>query len=118
MADVGLSIIASECESACKGEPDLEKRVQKAMAVVAKGHWMYCNDDQDDLRFRGALGGVLLAPETTQAEKDRITGTLKQLRSLSALMQGVPVDTEAMLKEQEEHPPLPLVKWWHEAKAA
>lgn len=118
MNEAGLSIIASECQSACQGEPDLEKRIQKAMSAVAKGHWMFCGDHEDDLRFRGALGSVLLSPETTPEEKERITDTLKQLRSLSALMQGVPVDTEMMLKEQEDHPPLPLIKWWHEAKAA
>jgi len=65
MSEVGLNIIATECKSACAGEPDFEKRIQKAMATVAKGHWMFCNDHEDDLRFRGALGGVLLAPETT-----------------------------------------------------
>lgn len=118
MTDVGLFIISTECKAACEGEPDLEKRIRKSMAAVAKGHWMFCSDHEDDLRFRGAIGGVLLAPETTQEENDRITDTLKQLRSMSALLQGVPVDTETMLQEQKDHPPLPLIKWWHEAKAS
>lgn len=107
MSDIGLSIIAAECKSACAGESDLEKRISKSMAAVAKGHWMFCGDHEDDLRFRGAIGGVMLADETTQEEKDRITHILKQLHSLNCLMQ-----------EQEANPSLPLVKLWHEAKDA
>jgi len=44
MNDVALSLIGTECKSACAGEPDFEQRVRKAMAVVANGHWMYCAD--------------------------------------------------------------------------
>ena len=114
---VGLSIISTECKSACADEPDLEKRIRKSMAVVANGHWMFCGDHQEDLRLRGALAGVILSPETTEEEKECITRSLKPLRALNALMSGIPVDTEAVLEELGETPILPLMKWWHEAKA-
>jgi hypothetical protein len=114
---VGLSIIGTECKSACAGEPDLEKRIRKAMAVVANSHWMFCDPGQEDLRFRGALAGVILSPETTEEEKECITRSLKPLRALNALMSGVPVDMGAVLEEQGDKQILPLMKWWHEAKA-
>lgn len=115
--NVGLSLIATECRSACAGEPDLERRIRKAMDEVAGGHWMFPTDD--DLCFRGAVGGVMLSPETTDEEKDRIRATLDQMRGMAAMMQGVPVDTEALLKQMEGGPkPVPLVKIWYEAKAA
>ena len=113
--DAGLSLIATECKSACAGEPDLEKRILKAMRPVASGHWMFPSDD--DLCFRGAIGGVLLAAETTEEEKARILATLKSLRTVSAMMNGVPVDTDAAFRDMEDGPKqVPLVKLWHEAK--
>ena len=112
----GLAIIATECKSACVGESNLEQRIRKAMAPVAHTHWMFPGDENADLRFRGAIAGALLAPKTTETEKDQIKNTLKQLRSLSALISGVPVDLEAITKFQEENPPLPLMKWWHEIR--
>lgn len=115
MSDVGLSIIGTECKEACKGEPDLEKRIRKAMKVVAKGHWLFSDDD---LLLRGALAGVLLAPETTEEEKTRLTKTLEGLRALSAMMSGVPVDLDAIAEQQKIYEPVPLAKWWHEEKAA
>lgn len=118
MNNVGLSIIGAECKSACEGESDFERRIKKAMSVVANGHWMFCGDHEEDLRFRGAIAGVLQCPETTDEEKKRIIETISSLRTLGALMAGIPVDMEAMAERMEEHPSLPLVKWWHEAKAA
>lgn len=118
MSIAGLSILSWECRDACQGEVDFEQRVRKAMAVVAKTHYMYAGNHYADLRFKGALGGVLLAPETTDEEKARIMSTLEQLRNLSALMNGVPVDAEAMLADQEKNPSLPLMKWWNEARDA
>lgn len=115
---VGLSIVATECSSACANEPDFEQRVRKAMAVVAKGHWMLYRDDQEQDRFKGALAAVLLAPETTQAEKDRIGSTVRQMGAMSAMITGVPVDLEAVTNDIEANPPYPLRKWWVEAKEA
>lgn len=86
------------------------------MKPVANGHWMYVNDE--DLCFRGAVAGVLLAEETTEEEKKRLTFTLGQLRSMSAMMSGVPVNIDAVMENPEGIEPVPLVKMWHEAKAA
>lgn len=118
MNDAVLHIIASECCRACEGEQDFEARCRKAMKVVVEGHWMLGGNSKadEDLCFRGAVGGVLLSKETTDEEKEKITHTLKQLRALSSLLSGLPMDLERMAREQEESPPLPLMKWWHETK--
>jgi hypothetical protein len=111
MAELG--IIASDCKHAIAGEPDLEQRIKKAMAVVRESHWLFPGQHNADKRFRGALAAVMLAPETTDEDKAKITSSLIQLRSLSALLQGMPMDTAAMLREQEANPSLPLMAWWY-----
>lgn len=115
MNDAGLSIIAAECKRDCAGQSDFVERIRKAMRPVANGHWMYVNDE--DLCFRGAVAGVLLAEETTDEEKKRLIFTLEQLRSMGAMMSGVPVDIEAVFANPEGIEPVPLVKLWHEVKS-
>jgi hypothetical protein len=116
MSDVLLRIIAAECKRACSGEADLEQRTRKAMAEVAAGHWMAAGDDSEDVRFRGAIAGVMLADETTDDDKARLVRTINLLRSLQAATQGVPVDFEALIDETGPQA-LPLSKWWNEEKA-
>lgn len=108
-----------ECGAACANEPDLEQRCRKAMRSVAKGYWMLAGDGprEQDMRFRGAIAAVLLDPLTTEEDKTKIKNTLNQLRALSAMMSGLPMDLEAMVKQQEENPPLPLSAWWREVRA-
>lgn len=108
-------IVALECSHACAGEQNLENRFRKSMAA-ARNHWMAPND-QD--QFKGAIGGVLMAKETTEPEKERINSTVRSLQAINAAINGVPVDLAAVLQRQEDGPePLPLVKWWHEVKEA
>lgn len=115
MSDAGLAIIAAECKSACANEPDFEQRCRKAMKAVADSHWMFPGPSHEDLRYRGAVGAVLMSPETTDEEKERIKYTLSMQRALSAAMSGVPVNMESVLREGIE--PAPLVAWWHESKS-
>lgn len=110
-----LSIVAAECKAPCANEPDLLERIKKAMVPVANGHWMVTDED---MCLRGALAAVLLDPETTEDDKRRITFTLEQLRSVSAMVSGVPVDIEQVLANPDEIEPVPLIKLWQEAKAA
>jgi hypothetical protein len=109
-----LSLIAAECKEPCANEPDLLKRIKKAMVPVANGHWMVTDED---MCIRGALAAVLLDPETTEDDKQRITLTLEQMRSISAMISGVPVDIERVLDNPDGVETVPLVKLWHEAKA-
>ena len=113
--DAGLAIISSECESACANEPDLERRIVKAMRPVANGHWMFTGDE--DLCFRGAIGGVLRSPQTTEEEKERLIASVEGLRTISAILSGVPVDLEAAMDKLNSGPQvIPLQKLWLEAK--
>lgn len=114
MSDAVLMIIAQECRAACAGEVNLVARLRKAMGAVASGHWLTIDDD---MCLRGAVAGVMLADETTDEDKQRIKTTLLQLRSLAALLSGVPVDIESMANSVAEDKPLPLLKLWHEAKS-
>lgn len=114
MNDPILSIIAQECRGACREEPDFLERIRKAMKFVATGHWLTIDAD---LCFRGAVGGVLLAEETTDEERRRIEFTLEQIRSLNAMVAGVPMDLERMGENPEGLEPVPLFRLWQEAKA-
>lgn len=115
---VEVMIMANECGAACALEPDFEQRCRKAMRPVIDGFWMLHGNGprEQDLCFRGAIAGVLLDPMTTEEEKLQIQNTLQQLRSLSGLLNGLPMDVDAMLREQEKNPPLPLMAWWHEER--
>ena len=115
MSDAMLSIVAAECKDPCANESDLLERIKKAMKPVANGHWMVMDED---MCMRGALAAVLLDPETTEDDKRRITFTLEQLHAIGAMISGVPVDVERALDNPDEIEPVPLVKLWHEAKAA
>ena len=89
------------------------ERIKKAMRPVANGHWMVTDDD---LCFRGALAAVFMDPLTTDEDRQRMEFTLTQMRSLGALMSGVPVDVGRVLDNPDEIDRVPLVKFWNEAK--
>ena len=109
--DTHLALIATHCRGACEGEPDFIERIKKSMREVRESFWMGGNDD---LRFRGAIGGVLLAEETTEEEKERINRSLRALNTISAMQAGVPVDIEEFLRGNDDIEPLPLVKIWND----
>ena len=112
MSNTELAIAAQIMQPACKGEPDLIERIKKAM-TEAQSYWA---STDDDLRFRGALGAVLL--ETSAAdEKQRLEGSIKALKNLGALFSGVPVDLERMVAELDEVEIIPLHQMWQDAKA-
>jgi len=120
MKDIPIEVMlmADECKYACANEPDFEQRCRKAMRKVVGGFYMLAGNGprEQDLCFRGAIGGVMLDPLTTADEKQGIHNTLEQLRALAGLMNGLPMDVEAMAKRADENPPLPLMKWWHDER--
>ena len=107
-----VNLVVAECKSACAEEPELEERLKKAM-FVAKDHWMVTNDD---MRFRGAVVAAYVDPLTTEEEKERITFTLDQLRTLGAMTSGVPVDLDRAFANPDKIQVVPLIKLWHEVK--
>jgi len=115
MSDVILGIIARECKSACRGEADFEERIRKSMKLVIGGHWLTLDED---FCFRGAVGGVLISEETTDEEKERLTSAISAIRSINALVSGVPVDLETLAENLKESELAPIVKIWKETKVA
>lgn len=116
MNEAVLAIAVADIRPACKDEPDLIERIKKAMRKAQ--HFFMSTDD--DLRLKGALGAALL--ESSGEQKAALETSIRSLSRVSAVMHalqaGVPVDLEAMAKEQEGEPdPLPLMAWWHEAVA-
>jgi hypothetical protein len=111
----GMVIAVHEARDACKGEPDLVKRIEKAMRAT-RNHWM---ETSEDAQFRSALAAAML--ESDDADKDRITRSMAQLRKVSAvigaLQAGVPVDFEKMAEDKPVDDILPLSRMWHDLAA-
>lgn len=111
----GMLIAVHEARDACKGEPDLVKRLEKAMRAT-RDHWMETNPDA---QFRSAVAAAML--ESDEADKDRIQRSMDGLRKVSALIgalqAGVPVDFEKLGEEQKADDILPLSKMWHDLAA-
>lgn len=105
------AIVAMEARSACKGEPDLMKRIEKAMRA-SHNHWMVLDEAE---QFRGALAGAMA--ESEGDERDRLERSVKALNQVGALLNalsaGIPVDIEAMEKAPDDM--IPLRKMWDEA---
>ena len=107
-SDMMVSIAAQSAQSAAEKEDTLEAKLRAAMKETL--HFWMTNDE--DIRFRGAVGAVLLC--CSDEEKERIEENLIALRSLSAMTAGVPVDPSG-LKVPEK--PIQLLRLWKEAKA-
>lgn len=111
----GMVIAVHEARDACKGEPDLVKRIEKAMRAC-RNHWIETNEDA---QFKSALAAAML--ESDEADKDRITRSMDQLRKVSAvigaLQAGVPVDLEKMAEDKPAEDILPLSRMWHDLAA-
>ena len=111
MGDAVMMIAASEARDACEGEPDVVKRLEKAMRVT-RNFWL-SSDDQ--LRLKAACAAAMLTG--SENDKDRIARSFKALATLSAAMSGHPIDGDA-LAEQMTDDLIPIVRMWHDAKAA
>lgn len=106
-------------EAECRDELAPLEKAEDMLAVTFKKahrHWMF-TDEQD--QFKGALGAVLIRLKEGP-EFDRLSESIRQLGKVSAVLNalqaGVPVDLEAMLKEQESEDQsqlIPLSKLWH-----
>ena len=109
MTDAVMAIAISEARMACEGEPDVIERLKKAMAVTHR-FWM-SNDDQ--LQFKAALAAAMVTG--SEADKDRIARSFKQLATLSAIMAGLPIDGDAFETAQTDDI-IPLLGMWAKAK--
>lgn len=86
-------IVSAEARVAVEREPEdtpFEQRIEAAMRS-ANNAWVTSNEED---RFKGAIGGLLLASNVTTEEKERIKSEMEGIKTLSAMMAGVPVDFE------------------------
>lgn len=119
MTDVMLAIVAMEAGIACKGEPDLIKRIKKAMRS-ARGHWMVLDPE---IQLRGALAAAL--QESEGADRERLETSVERLKKASALIAaltaGVTVDFDALAEDDPSEDgveDIPILKLWEaEGKA-
>lgn len=107
-SDMMVSIAAQSAQSVAEKEESLEDKLRAAMKETLH-FWMTTDED---IRFRGAVGAVLLC--CSDEEKERLEEELTALRSLSAMTAGVPVDP-SRLKVPEN--PIQLLRLWKEVKA-
>lgn len=105
MTNAGVMIALTEAKTAVKEDDSLEDRLRAAMRVTSR-HWCVTNPDE---QLRAAVGAVLVSASPDESE--RIEAELANLRSLSALLEGVPVDLERI--EPLENP-IGVMKLWHE----
>jgi hypothetical protein len=114
MNDAGMQIAAMEAREKCKGEPDLMKRIEKAMRAC-RDHWMETNQSS---QFRAAVAAAML--ESEGLERDRIERSAAALNranaALQAMQAGVSVNLDALDPADDDI--IPLMKIWRETAAA
>jgi hypothetical protein len=101
-----ISIVAAECKRAAEGKETLEERID-AVFEVARNHWLTTDENE---RFQGGVAAIYeLSDEDT---RERIKQEMDSLRTLSAMLSGVPVDVERFNEETKEMKPIGLMKKW------
>lgn len=118
-------LAAGLIEAECRTKLSPLTKAEDILAVTfkaARNHWMF-TDEQD--QFRGALGAALIhlkaGSEYVRLEKS-VTALGKLSALLNALQQGLSVDMEAMLEEQQREKEagfelIPLQRMWQDARA-
>lgn len=72
----------------------------------------------EDVRFRGGIGAVMLYFSEGSEEYDRITKELSCLKTIGAAFDGVSVNWDKLLSElpTEDFKPIGIVKLWFDSK--
>lgn len=102
-----ISLVAMEAKLAAKGETTLDGIVTKCFEGV-KNHWAATRDED---KFNGAVCAIYEL--VSEDDKERVKEELKMIRSLSALLSGVPVDFDQLPHIEN---PIGLMKRWTEIK--
>lgn len=104
---IAAQIIAAEANLANAKEQPLEDRLRSAMKA-GRNFWMSTNED---IRFRGSIGAVLL--HCSDEERERLSEELDVLKNFSALLGGVAVDMTQIKKPDN---PIGLMKMWRDVR--
>lgn len=116
MNNTVLSIAATVARSAVeRTEGGLEEKGRAAMKEMRE-FWM---DVDDDLRFRGAVAGLMISYPVGSDERLRIESTLRAIQKFNAIITaaqaGLTVNATDMEAEEGDLDPVPLMAWWHES---
>ncbi|MEO8039682.1 MAG: hypothetical protein ABI794_13000 [Betaproteobacteria bacterium] len=116
MFDPALHLNASVGKAASAQVSGIENKVKASMRAVLKGNWL---ETRDEALFRAGVGGTLLDVGKDSDEGRELTRSMDTLRKHNAAM--VAADAGIGVKvplAAGDHPPLPLLQWWREAKEA
>lgn len=104
-----LQLALAQVRGRSPKDKSLEERLTVAMKFVRENvhqvFWM-CSEADEDFQFRTAVAAVML--DGSQDDRDRIERSLRTLRTLNAMLEGVPVDLDRVDKDAG----LPLLKLW------
>lgn len=113
-----ISINAQLAKSDVAEAVGLENKIKAGMRAVIRENWM---DTNDDSMMRAALAAVLLDVGQDSEDGKRLLRTMDGLRKLSAMLTaakaGLSVNLEESDLPKEGDEPLPIIGWWHEARA-
>jgi len=105
------AIIEAGCRDGLVGAMTVEDKLRVAFKD-AHAYWM-TNDE--DIKFKGGLGAVMMCLGNDSPDRERITTELYQIKILAAAIGGVPVNFE-QIDVPEDFVPIGLIKIWQEEK--
>jgi len=110
--DTGLAIISTLVRDDIKDVDGWDERF-KVACKSAQGNGIFTDDD---LQFRGMIGGCMIAAEDEGDDEMlvRLTEEVRAIKTLSAMLSGVSVDLASVQLEN----PIGLVGIWKESKEA
>lgn len=114
--DTALIIAASSIFDVLPRGETLDNRLLFAMRYVrthkADLLWMVGRPGEN-LMMRSAIGAVIMTAKPDEVTK--IENSLKIMKSLDALLSGVPVDVDALNAQMDAHDTVPIIRLWHES---
>ncbi len=120
MNDAALMIAANSILRELPESDDVETVARAAMKEAqddgADGHFWVFYVTSDDMRFRSAVGALLLKYKDDAEVKERIESEMRTIQALSSAMKGVPVDFAEVTAREEDSEPLGLMNLYREAK--
>jgi len=114
MFDPALHLNATVGKAASAQVTGIENKVKASMRAVLRGNWL---ETRDEALFRAGVGGALLDVGKDSEEGQELSRSMETLRKHNALMVAADAGIAVkVLMSDDGKPPLPLLKWWREAK--
>jgi hypothetical protein len=107
---VATGIIEASAREAILAADSLEDKFRAAFREANQ----YFMSTDDDVRFKGGIGAVMLSVGIDAPEWQRIKIELDQLKILGAMMTGVPVNFEDIPPLPDDFNPIGITTLWKE----